>query len=165
MNGTVLVHYGKKGMKWGERHSPKPSNHHEMTPDEMRKTIQDVSLRNQYAKVTKKGPDNYEKAQQVINIGNESVKIGNTLNGLAARNRKKTHIKSFDTSHMTDAQLQKKIQRMNMENQYSRLMQEPETISRGQERIDRALDIGGATLATASSVLGIALAIKTLTGN
>ena len=63
---------------------------------------------------------------------------------------------------MTNAELQAKIQRMNLEQQYQNL--NANQISKGRANVDTTLQVAGSALAVASSVLGIALAVKQLKG-
>jgi len=66
---------------------------------------------------------------------------------------------------MTDKELQQRVQRLNMEQQYSNLTRKPQQVNLGQERLRTALEVGGGVLTTVGSVVSIALAIKNLSGN
>ena len=63
---------------------------------------------------------------------------------------------------MTNAELQEKIQRMSLEQQYANLS--ANQVSKGRANVDTALQVAGGVLAVTSSALGIALAIKQLKG-
>ena len=65
---------------------------------------------------------------------------------------------------MTNQQLREKIERENLEQQYKRLFNKKEKISKGRRYVEDALEIGGTVLGVGSSALGIALAIKELKG-
>ena len=67
-----------------------------------------------------------------------------------------------EVGKMTNAELQQKIQRMNLEQQYQNL--NANQISKGRANVDTALTVAGGVLTATSSVLGIALAIKNLKG-
>lgn len=101
-----------------------------------------------------------ERGKAVIDAGSNLVK---ELKNVESSSRPKT--RSFDLSTMTDTELRQHINRMQMEEQFSRLMnnREPE-ISKGREFVSNTLDYAGKTLAVTSSALGIALAIKQLKG-
>ena len=63
---------------------------------------------------------------------------------------------------MSDAELKQKVSRLNLEQQYANLS--ANNVSKGRVTMENTLSIAGGVLATASSVLGIALAVKQLTG-
>lgn len=93
-------------------------------------------------------------AREGLKIGNESVKL---YDRYASRNG----TERVDLSSMSDAELQKRINRMNMEQTYRRLEAANET-SRGRQFVDDVLTVGGSALAITSSALTIALAIRQL---
>lgn len=130
MNNEELMHYGKKGMRWGRRMS-RPTSAHLATG----RSISDN---------TRSGID----------------AVRNTSNTVS-RNKAVNKAKS-ETSKMTNAQLQEKIQRMSLEQQYSNL--NANQVSKGRANVDTALQVAGGVLAATSSALGIALAIKQLKG-
>ena len=131
MNHDELMHYGKRGMKWGKRKAYHPTQAHLSTG----KTVSDHSR-----------------------SGVEAVR--NTSN-MVSRNRS-TNKSKTQLSQMTNQQLQEKIQRMSLEQQYANLS--TNQISKGRANVDTALQVAGGALAVTSSALGIALAIKQLKG-
>lgn len=78
---------------------------------------------------------------------------------VSGRKRRKT-MQAIDTSKISDQELQKRINRLNMERNYKSLM--TEDLSEGRSRVSSTLSILGDTLAIASSVAGIAVAVKQL---
>jgi imidazolonepropionase-like amidohydrolase len=72
--------------------------------------------------------------------------------------------KRMNLSDMTDQELRERIQREQLERQYNEVFnqQPPARISKGRQFVQNALTVSGAVLATASTALGIALAIKQL---
>ncbi len=78
---------------------------------------------------------------------------------VSGRKRRKT-MQAIDTSKISDQELQKRINRLNMERNYKSLM--TEDLSEGRSRVSSTLFILGDTLAIASSVAGIAVAVKQL---
>lgn len=166
MNGTVLVHYGIKGMKWGRRkastdiaiYRPGPTHGRKVKPvttDDMQQRIKEQGIRNKYEKMTYK-QGKLEKTKSGVDAAGDIVRIGKGITGVP----KQQGPKLLDTSHLSDAELQKKIQRMNMERQYATLMQKPEEISVGKQRVNQALEVAGGVLATTGAVLSIAMAVK-----
>ena len=123
MNNDELMHYGRKGMKWGTRHFS---------------TVKNIS----------------DHARPGIDaVRNSSITITKTKKANRARS---------EVSTMTNAELQQKIQRMNLEQQYQNL--NANQISKGRANVDTALQVAGGVLAATSSALGIALAVKQLKG-
>ena len=123
MTQNELMHYGKKGMKWGTRH----------------------------ASAAKSVSDHARPGVDAVRSGSMAV------TKTRASNRAKSEV-----PQMTNAELQAKIQRMNLEQQYQNL--NANQISKGRANVDTTLQVAGSALAVASSVLGIALAVKQLKG-
>ena len=71
--------------------------------------------------------------------------------------------KKYDLSSMSDAELRSHINRMQMEEQYTRLMSNrSESVKTGHDYVDSALSIAGDVLTVTSSAVGLALAIHQL---
>ena len=145
MTQNELMHYGKKGMRWG-----------------VKKTF--------VGPVQPLGTRVYNKLPSSNTLGSAKSVSDSARSGVdAIRNTsssvhrsKKGSIGREQARTMTDAELKKKIARLNLEQQYSNLS--ANNISKGRANLDSALAISGGVLATTSSVLGIALAIKNLKG-
>ena len=141
MTQNELMHYGKKGMKWGVRKAPE--------------------IDTQTLKTTGK----------IINEANGAVRGVNTINTSVAKarsesiKRKTANKKPKGLNQMTDKELQQRVQRLNMEQQYSNLTRKPQQVNLGQERLRTVLEVSGGVLATVGSVVSIALAVKQLSGN
>lgn len=99
--------------------------------------------------------DTANKKELVDATGN----LVRTLSDIETKNRPKP--KKYDLSSMTDADLQAQVRRMQLEQQYSDMMNRDST-SKGRAVVQKILSFGGGALAVTSSVLGIALAIKKL---
>ena len=123
MTQNELMHFGKKGMRWGTRHTSTAKN----ISDHARPGVDAVR--------------------------NSSMAVTKTKGANKARS---------EVGKMTNAELQQKIQRMNLEQQYQNL--NANQISKGRANADTALTVAGGVLTAASSALGIALAIKQLKG-
>lgn len=126
-----LQHHGILGMKWGVR----------------RFQNTDGSL-----KPAGKKKMSLEKKKRIID---ESLKATNELRKLTKPDKEK-----LDLTKMTDAELQAKVRRYNLEKQYQDIFAQPTTMSKGAKHTKNVLDFAGATLAIGSSAVGIALAIK-----
>ena len=67
-----------------------------------------------------------------------------------------------DLSQMTDKDLQQAVNRLNMEERYSQVMQQRHKIERGESTVNQVLDVAGNVLSGAATALTIAVAIKEL---
>ena len=164
-----LCHHGIKGMKWGirrfqrkdgtrtpagkkrERESVK-----DMTDEELSQKVKRLNLEQNYKKMTKGSSSKLEKAKRAVDSSS------NLVNELRKGAKTETRYKKMDLSNMTDKELRDRINRANLEQQYSRLFAEPETVSRGQRYLEAILEGAGSALAITGSALGVALAIKEL---
>lgn len=169
MVNNSLYHHGVKGQKWGVRRYQNKDG--SLTAAGQKRYDRDVRENNAKKKdnrITIDGPDpkrwareDTERAKKVVDASSSLVKEAKTIE----RETRPTPVKKkMDLSNMTDQQLRDRINRANLEKQYNDLFGEPAqvTISKGRKFTQNALEVGGAVLATTSSVLGIALAIKQL---
>ena len=101
-----------------------------------------------------------EDIDSVVNAGRKGVDAGNEALKIYDRfaNRNK---KPIDLSQMSDKELQQRINRMNMEQQYQRLVGSNET-SKGRQFAEDVLSVAGSALAIGSSALTIAMTIQQL---
>lgn len=67
-----------------------------------------------------------------------------------------------DLTQMTDKDLQQAVNRLNMEERYSQVMQQRHKIERGESTVNQILDVAGDVLSGAATALTIAVAIKEL---
>ena len=172
-----LYHYGIAGMKWGVRRyqkkygirtaagkmSEKAKSESSMTDDELSSQVRRMTLEKQYKKLSKENEpvSKTEKTKKVIDATSNIVNQAKNLNRESV-STKRTKEK-LDLSEMTDKELRDRINRTNLERQYTDLFaKEQITVSKGQEFATKCLEIGGSVLAIGSSALGIALAIKEL---
>ena len=146
MTNDELLHFGVKGMRWGVRKSfvgPTQPTHVKIHN----------ALPSQNTLNSTKSISDYSRAG-VDAIRNTSSHVHRTKRGSAGREQART---------MSDAELKEKINRLNLEQQYSNLS--ASNVSKGRVNIENSLAVAGGVLATTSSILGIALAVKQLTGN
>jgi hypothetical protein len=68
-----------------------------------------------------------------------------------------------DLTQMTDKELQQAVNRLNMEERYSQVMQQRHKIDRGESKVNQILDVAGDVVSGAVTALTIAVAIKELT--
>ena len=143
-----LQHHGIKGQKWGVRR-----------------------FQNTDGSLTAEGKKRYSVSdyQQAIDktktagkIVNEAKTLNNTvkkLNDPAAERRIRK-----SAAEMSDIELQKRVQRLNMEDNYTRMMLHRENLERGRTFVDKALDVSAVAVQGTVASLTIALLVKQLTG-
>lgn len=105
-------------------------------------------------------PTQMSKAKTAADEGSRISKEGSNLVKTygSVRNARK----SEDLSKLSDAELKSKIDRMNLEQQYSNL--NSSQVSKGQVYARSALEVAGSVLAIGSSAMTIALAMHKLKG-
>ena len=157
MNEKILVHYGIKGMKWGIRRYQnsdgsltaagrqhynvgKARNKGAQYPseDEMQKTVKRKSLEKAYDKaIERKG---------LSDVANNTTEVSNKLSNSMSRARnarqdyKRSKLPPVDTKHMTTRELQEAVNRMNLENNYVRLINDRALVKQGRDWVDVAID-------------------------
>lgn len=152
-----LIHYGVKGMKWGVRkddyHTTKGPA---LTTGSGRKKnfIADATTKfisgghpeasaggNKGDKPKKEEPTGLDKAISGMKATGQSAKSGSAAtkkigNSIRAKEQKKT-----DLSELSDAELQKRVNRMNLERQYNSLS--TQDVASGWDKASEILDIAG----------------------
>lgn len=143
-----LQHHGIKGQKWGVRR-----------------------FQNADGSLTAEGKKRYsvndyqqaiDKTKTAGKIVNEAKTLNNTIkkvNDPAAERRIRK-----SAAEMSDIELQKRVQRLNMEDNYTRMMLHRENLERGRTFVDKALDVSTIAVQGTVASLTIALLVKQLTG-
>lgn len=143
-----LQHHGIKGQKWGVRR-----------------------FQNADGSLTAEGKKRYsvndyqqaiDKTKTAGKIVNEAKTLNNTIkkvNDPAAERRIRK-----SAAEMSDIELQKRVQRLNMEDNYTRMMLHRENLERGRTFVDKALDVSAIAVQGTVASLTIALLVKQLTG-
>lgn len=167
MYNDELYHYGKKGMKWGVRRYQNKDG--SLTPAGKQRYARDIRENNAKKKdnrINIDGPDvkrwareDLERSKKVVDSSSSMVK---ELKNIEKNTRPSSKNKPMDLSNMTDQQLRDKINRANLERQYTEIYGQPEKVSRGRERVNAILDTAGSVLAVTGSAIGIAVSIKYL---
>ena len=143
-----LQHHGIKGQKWGVRR-----------------------FQNADGSLTAEGKKRYSVSdyQQAIDktktagkIVNEAKTLNNTVKKLNDPTAERRIRKS--AAEMSDIELQKRVQRLNMEDNYTRMMLHRENLERGRTFVDKALDVSAIAVQGTVASLTIALLVKQLTG-
>lgn len=99
------------------------------------------------------------RTKRITDSGVKIVGESKNISSEITKNKRRKKTES-ELSNMTDQQLQDRVKRMNLEQQYSSLS--APKVSKGASYTQSVLSIAGSALVITSSALGIALAIKEL---
>lgn len=149
-----LRHHGIKGQKWGVR----------------RFQNSDGSLtaagRKRYGDGKGSSVEDYQNAIKKTKAAGESVenirKFNNDVKRIKDPAMEKRIRKS--TEAMTDKELQQRVNRLNMEDNYTRMMMHREQLKQGEDYVNKVLDVSAVALRGATTALTIALLVKQLKG-
>lgn len=136
MNNNELKHHGILGMKWGVR----------------RFQNKDGSLTPEGKKRLSSGSENTRRGSEIAREGSNLARSIGSIRDTSSKQ---------DLSTMSDNELKDRVNRLNMEQQYSRLSASANT-SVGQQYTESILGASGSVLAITSSALAIALSVKQL---
>lgn len=101
-----------------------------------------------------------EAASKGLNAGSNIARTGSNMASKKARKKREKQAREIDVSKMSDQELQKAVNRMNLEQNYRRL--KTGTIQNGHDKVADILDEAGDVLAIGASAASIALAIHTI---
>ena len=151
---SELRHHGIKGQKWGVRRF---QNKDGSLTSEGRKRYNDGES---------SSVEDYQRAIKKTKAAGESVenirKFNNDVKRIKDPAMEKRIRKSTET--MTDKELQQRVNRLNMEDNYTRMMMHREQLKQGEDYVNRVLDVSAVALRGATTALTIALLVKQLKG-
>lgn len=174
-----IIHYGVKGMKWGVRkddyHAKKGpvlstgSNGYGGNPvaKNLNKFIagghpeastkKSSGEKSDGDKKEKKEETKLEKGIKVGNAGGKTVRTGSSAAKKVGNAIRSSEQKKLDLSDLSDAELQRRVNRMNLERQYSSLS--TQDVASGWDKASEILDIAGDVVMIG---VGLATIYKTL---
>ena len=145
---SELRHHGIKGQKWGVRRFQNKDG--SLTADGKKRY----------------GADDYKKTLDKVNsagkIVDEVKKYNNSAQKSSDPDMERRIRKSIN--NMSDKELQQRVQRLNMEDNYTRMMMHRENLERGESFVNKALNISTTALQGAATALTIAMILKQLKG-
>ena len=168
-----LRHHGIKGQKWGVRRF---QNADGSLTAAGRKRYGDGESSYDYGKdsggrkVVRVGKgsstDNYENAIKKAKAAGDAVENIRKFNNDAKRMKDPAMEKRIrkSTEAMTDKELQQRVNRLNMEDNYTRMMMHREQLKQGEDYVNKVLDVSAVALRGATTALTIALLVKQLKG-
>ena len=148
-----LRHHGIKGMKWGVRRYQNKDG--SLTPAGKKRYDESGEKKEKTADDYKEG---LKKAQSADKALQGIKEIVNKADDVAYAKKVRN-----DLSQMTDKDLQQAVNRLNMEERYSQVMQQRHKIDRGESKVNQILDVAGDVVSGAVTALTILVAIKELT--
>jgi hypothetical protein len=157
----VLCHDGTKGMKWGiRRYQNKDGTLTEAGKLRYGRDKREKNKRNIEADPHRWVREDTERAKKVTE---STARLTSEIQKVNDKAIKETPKKRANLSEMTDKELRDRINRELLERQYNDMFT-PQTVHKGREVTKKILEGAGTTLAITGSALGVALAIKELTG-
>ncbi len=157
-----LYHHGTKGQKWGIR---KYQNYDGTLTDAGRLRYAGVSKEDyeklsaaDKAKIDKAGISNLEtasrKSEVASTIAKEARSIASSAQTFTTETRGSKAIRK-DYSDLSNEELQKRVNRLNLERTYGDLTGETKYVKTGKEKARELLQTIGASLAVVGSAIGI----------
>ena len=162
-----LVHYGVKGQKWGHRRYQNADG--SLTPEGKKRYGNEENFEKQYPKDAKEAQVKGMKAAKSLTDGTKEAARG--LNEIEGKRSRKAQAKvnkmveenaRDNARKMTDQELRDAVNRLNMEENYTRMVSNRERIELGESAASKFLDKTMTAMTLASTALTIALAIKEL---
>lgn len=153
MSVDELYHYGIKGQKWGRRRYQNSDG--SLTAAGRERYGSEDNFKEQYPKDVKKTLD---KTKSGIGKANDAVKKAQEVNDKKVKKEREEKVKQ-DVSKMSDQELQKIVNRLNMEERYKQVMNSREA-ENGKDKVGKILEYAGTALVVGMSALELAMKIQ-----
>ena len=160
-----LQHHGIKGMKWGRRRFQNADG--SLTPAGVKRYRDEAeNIERQLNGRKSTTADDYQNAIKRTKSVGEGIDSARKFNDDVKRIKDPAMEKRIrkSTEQLSDKELQQRVQRLNMEDNYTRMMMHREHLKQGEDYVNRALDISAVAVRGATTALTIALLVKQLRG-
>ena len=162
-----LQHWGIKGMKWGVRRYQNADG--SLTPaGKKRYRDESESIERELSGATKKSPsvEDYQTSLKTAKSASDTIdaarKLKDDTHKVKDPKLERQIRKSIE--QMSDKELQQRVQRLNMEDNYARMMMNREHLKQGEDYVSKVLDVSAVAVRGATTALTIALLVKQLRG-
>ena len=148
-----LQHHGIKGQKWGVRRYQNKDG--SLTPAGNKRYGSKENFEKQYPEDVKKSMN---KAKSGLNKASGAVDKAKNINDKMAKKANEEQIKK-DVSKMSDQELQKIVNRLNMEERYKQVMNS-RAAENGKNNVGKVLEYAGTALAVGVGAMELMLKIQ-----
>lgn len=158
-----LVHHGVKGQKWGRRRYQNKDG--SLTPAGKQRYGSAENFDRQYDAQQKA---TLNAAKKAVDGSRELARSSRERENERSRKQQRIADKAVEEAvrekarKMSDQELREAVNRLNMEENYTRMMQNRERIDLGESKSAKFMDYSMKALTVTSTALSIALAIKEL---
>lgn len=158
-----LSHHGIKGQKWGRRRYQNKDG--SLTPAGKQRYGSEENFESRYDEDVKAG---IRATKKLTDGGKDLTKATKEYAGERNRKKQQKANKALEEAardkarSMTDQELRDAVSRLNMEENYTRMIQNRERIELGESAASKFMDRSMTALTLASTALSIALAVKEL---
>lgn len=148
-----LKHHGVKGQKWGIRRFQNKDG--SLTPDGYKRYGSKTNLEKEYPQDVKKS---LSKTKNAIDKSNNAINTAKKFNDKRVKKAAEDKIKT-DLSKLSDQDLQKIVNRLNMEERYKQVMNSREA-ELGKDRVGKVLEYAGTVLTVGTSAITLLMKIQ-----
>ena len=155
---NYIKHYGIKGQKWGVRRYQNKDG--SLTPAGNKRYGSKENFEKQYPEDVKKSMN---KAKSGLSKASGAVDKAKNINDKMAKKANEEQIKK-DVSKMSDQELQKIVNRLNMEERYKQVMNS-RAAEEGKNNVGKILEYAGTALAVGVGAIDLMMKIQEMKKN